>query len=944
MRLKSFDNFLLLHEEESNAHKEAVKMGLQYQGFGYWTDPRTGEVTHQTVGGELKPYSGNPAEMGVAGQNPDALQSKPGMQDMPTGPKMAPGTGIAGAPEPGTEQHPRGANWNPGPNGDNCVNDQPPPKDLAYDTFVGKTNYYKWTAGPEGSNYVNVSVKDLLTEPPAKREHKEHSFFTFLTEKGNPTAAGLGGMTPAEKAASMGLQSDGHGSYRDSQGNIVARTVNGELQFYELGGGAVSDSDGGSQMAMAKPTWSDPTTGMATTPPSKPETPEEIAAVPTATPSQAPSGYERHMNKKKLDAYANQALMDDITKRKMEVQQKYEENPLSRAFNIGMSNKIDQMMDSQFEDERALGAHMMDIMVDGSDEIIKRLQDSDPNKVQDTVQEIGREIEREAQNRNNVVDEPNEDPKKGQSFDTMFSKKKEEEPTKEQKQIEEMRQKALQQYERHLKDSKLKKEKEVTPEQLEREKFKPFVKALDDIEDPDAKSAMVTAMLQAMSYGEYNNNKSQLMSGPEVRGAKKIAQHLRESYQEDENGRFDIAKAEEFVQSTRTYAGKIPDSVKRAAFDALPKRIQDRFSGGDIKKTNDGLFEGFSYYCDQGGMCGYTGVPLDLESFAVEHFVDNSRVQNGKATPEEAEFITTPSRGQFWSNKAPNSQKSERSPAAFADVIDTLSEYPDDYFDFQDNEIVSSKSSLKLEEVGLIGQGLMENGNLAKGIDANGIDSVMNLVGTMYDEHKKQLSSKLTKQYDPDGLARISDAKAQKLIENGEMTEDQDTTRKLVRELQSNIKKLSDQFGRRALKSMGLTVGFAQSLRSRTVDVGHDSIYTSFLKTHSRKPESERKAHKDAWSASILAASQAATEAKRDKTSKTRDADIRDASMSAFIDSALKYNLFDEEEIEGNKYVKKLLNRTVSEAKIDENVTDVDQMEPIIEIIKKLQKLTKKKQ
>ena len=396
MRLKSFDNFLLLHEEESNAHKEAVKMGLQYQGFGYWTDPRTGEVTHQTVGGELKPYSGNPAEMGVAGQNPDALQGKPGMQDMPTGPKMAPGTGIAGAPEPGTEQHPRGANWNPGPNGDNCVNDQPPPKDLAYDTFVGKTNYYKWTAGPQGSNYVNVSVKDLLTEPPAKREHKEHSFFTFLTEKGNPTAAGLGGMTPAEKAASMGLQSDGHGSYRDSQGNIVARTVNGELQFYELGGGAVSDSDGGSQMAMAKPTWSDPTTGIATTPPSKPETPEEIAAVPTATPSQAPSGYERHMNKKKLDAYANQALLDGITQKKMEVDQKYDETPFGKAFNLRMGQFVDQMVNSEDEEERAIGTHLMDVMVDNVDTNTKALNAIADNHKPGAIAALARMAEREA--------------------------------------------------------------------------------------------------------------------------------------------------------------------------------------------------------------------------------------------------------------------------------------------------------------------------------------------------------------------------------------------------------------------------------------------------------------------------------------------------------------------------------------------------------------------
>ena len=412
MRLKSFDNFLTLNEEESNAHKEAVKMGLQYQGFGYWTDPKTGEVTHQTVKGELQPYSGNPKQRWVLLVR-TLIHYRPnqGCKICPLVQRWHQEQVLLGAPEPGTEQHPRGANWNPGPNGDNCVNDQPPPKDLAYDTFVGKTNYYKWTAGADGSNYVNVSVKDLLTEPPAKREHKEHSFFTFLTEKGNPTDAGLGGMTPAEKAASMGLQSDGHGSYRDSEGNIVARTVNGELQFYELGGGAVSDSDGGSQMAMAKPTWSDPTTGIATTPPSKPETPEEIAAVPAATPSQAPAGYERHINKKKMDAYANQALLDDITQKKMEVDQKYDETPFGKAFNMRMGMFVDQMVNSEDEEERAIGTHLMDVMVDNVDTNTKALNAIADEHKPGAIASLARMAEREARLRHlNDGQEQTEEP------------------------------------------------------------------------------------------------------------------------------------------------------------------------------------------------------------------------------------------------------------------------------------------------------------------------------------------------------------------------------------------------------------------------------------------------------------------------------------------------------------------------------------------------------
>ena len=54
--------------------------------------------------------------------------------------------------------------WEPGPDGDNFVNDQTlkdvnkPPKD----SFVGKTNYYGWTAGPDGDNMTTLTMDDML--------------------------------------------------------------------------------------------------------------------------------------------------------------------------------------------------------------------------------------------------------------------------------------------------------------------------------------------------------------------------------------------------------------------------------------------------------------------------------------------------------------------------------------------------------------------------------------------------------------------------------------------------------------------------------------------------------------------------------------------------------------------------------------------------------------
>ena len=143
-------------------------------------------------------------------------------------------------------------------------------------------------------------------------EEKGKSFGSFLKEDlpntGNPSAA----MGPAERAASLGLQSNGKGGYIDpNTGQVVARTVNNELIFYDNNratGGAISDSSGGAALTQAQPSWADPLTGMLTTPPSKAETPSEIAAIPDPTPATAPFGYNAFMKQKKMAAYQQNAV------------------------------------------------------------------------------------------------------------------------------------------------------------------------------------------------------------------------------------------------------------------------------------------------------------------------------------------------------------------------------------------------------------------------------------------------------------------------------------------------------------------------------------------------------------------------------------------------------------------------------------------------------------
>ena len=142
-----------------------------------------------------------------------------------------------------------------------------------------------------------------------KSPEKKLGFGNFLREAEeqhghNPTADGI--ETPAQKASRMGLVSDGHGAYADPQtGEVVARTVNGELVFYDggSGGGVASDGEGGGEggsvtAAAATPVYTDPETGLAKMPSAQPSTPAERDQVPAHTPATAPAGMEKFINKK----------------------------------------------------------------------------------------------------------------------------------------------------------------------------------------------------------------------------------------------------------------------------------------------------------------------------------------------------------------------------------------------------------------------------------------------------------------------------------------------------------------------------------------------------------------------------------------------------------------------------------------------------------------------
>ena len=171
--MKKFST-LITERKGEKAHREAEAMGLKYKGFGYWVDPNSGEVTHKTEGDQLVAVTPDVETEKCGGDGPEqggmpgmggggAPGGAPGAPEAPgqQAPQQALGQNVLGTAEPGMAQAPKRMTWEPGPDGDHCVDSEQPKEEVPVDTFVGKTNYDNWDAGPDGTNYSNLSLDNF---------------------------------------------------------------------------------------------------------------------------------------------------------------------------------------------------------------------------------------------------------------------------------------------------------------------------------------------------------------------------------------------------------------------------------------------------------------------------------------------------------------------------------------------------------------------------------------------------------------------------------------------------------------------------------------------------------------------------------------------------------------------------------------------------------------
>ena len=176
--MKTFQS--IQEERGEKAYKQAISMGLKYGGFGYWKDPQTNETVYKTENDTLVKVEpdqeselaakggpaggdGRPDAMDGAGGAGGGMANAAGMLQMPGGGQGMAGQGIQGAPMPGQEKVVKERGWEPGPDGDTCAGpDAEEPGKVPGDSFVGRTNFLKWQAGPDGDNMNTVSAGTVM--------------------------------------------------------------------------------------------------------------------------------------------------------------------------------------------------------------------------------------------------------------------------------------------------------------------------------------------------------------------------------------------------------------------------------------------------------------------------------------------------------------------------------------------------------------------------------------------------------------------------------------------------------------------------------------------------------------------------------------------------------------------------------------------------------------
>ena len=788
-------------------------------------------------------------------------------------------------------------------------------------------------------------------------EEKGKSFASFLKEDlpntGNPSAA----MGPAERAASLGLQSNGKGGYIDpNTGQVVARTVNNELIFYDSNratGGAIADGDGGAALTQAQPSWADPLTGMLTTPPSKAETPSEIAAIPDPTPATAPFGYNAFMKQKKMAAYQQNAVdpqpsrvtPDEMEQGDADQQQAFAAEEALQEAPVKMGDALRAFRKSQGVDPAGLQA---------------RMGEAPPNELAANVAKA-RAQQSQAQPTAPQVQQKNTQTPAQPSVvqpSLGLSGKKPQAPTPQQADtdgdgevdLEEMRQAALNAYQGWT-------TKKKTADSRMAEQFEPMIEALNRPGvNPQLRNRVMQTMMMALKYQGRDNEASSNLNKAEFKALQERKDRIMKAYSGEggDGSTHNLDAIREFQKELQDQdLGDDFDDVADAALAALPPQLQKIFSGGDMTAK-----QGFRKYLRQHGKGGYTGLPLGMDTMQMEHFIDFSQAQElaKKAksegrdmTPEEQEFydFVTGEDNQFWSRQGPNETKSSQNIRDFfQNSVDPLEKLGEDFFDFRELQLDPARLKLKEQEKDFISKifDRDEDGNAyLPEMDEEGFGALRESLDRVYGSEKSQLTEALQQAFDQKGLMKLTPKKFQAAIDdanNTDISEDDRVMYDMLQQLKGRVNGYNHDFSRRFLEGLGLTSHFQQSERARSTPIS-PAFYRAIAPKFVGKSREEQKQLKEKLSEIISGAN---SEANGLRGQGLGDKGIREGLYRNLLSRLGEEGIFGDEDYDNNKDLMKLRTKFLGED-MDMSMFDVDKdgnfdLEDIMEIVKELLKMS----
>ena len=637
-------------------------------------------------------------------------------------------------------------------------------------------------------------------------------FFKEAQEQpgGNPTGTGL--ETPAQKAKRLGLVSDGHGAYSDpNTGQVVAKTINGELVFYDQGatGGATSDGEGGnySPAGGAAPTYRDPETGMVVVPPATPKSPEEQAQVPDPTPASAPASFEKFMDKKskaKKQSAKQAPTLDDLI---AQIQGEEEDTVSSRRDAVDKSR------------EAGLDAG------DAHEAIHGDTDTSNPEQMAKLAATMGR-VQKDGGAA--TITRDSGETKSLLAQDDDYEEDLAALEADVQKQIAELQSKS----------TRIAKAKEKAMATF-RETLKTIPSAAD-------KKSFLQSMAHAKTFeGRVNTGAGKNNLGyADVQALMANRDRLMEGY-----GDGSPETIEKFVRSVRST--KVSDEFAEASFEMLPDKFKKSLTGkgkvtgdkyvSDDKAHKDMHFIGYDengkemrgaadaksraklmwkIYLEQGGRDAYTGLPLDLSAMDLEHVRGFNNKDGGN--PSKTEWEQRENDKNFTLiNSNVNQKKTDLSMG--------------DFFAQQ----VDPNANKSEEEFGGIEKMFEKQNEIGSVADQ--------LVKTMLGENGKGMSAKLT-----------GEMLNQYLDEDDKRYDD---LREEFRKVATNPKdakkaaQMKSKMGKTLLKAIGLTRGFTDPSGRRTSSF-QENIYRGFLKSMANAPVEMRGKYMEGWADGVKASNE----------------------------------------------------------------------------------------